>query len=256
MAVHGIPNPSAGPFLPVGQDIPVMICDPGGTDPYTVDIDFVYAGDVCHRSISYSCVDNCACLGFTNLQFTTLTTPPLPPVPVDCENTTPVELPCIANDAFYNFEGNFGCTNECVSSVHYQFFDQNSNQIQYGQANYDSGLDYFNLNPGFKFQPGTYDLLLTGLCGTGDTCYCNVTFTVPECPCCSEDINEFNQTIANEISISQDPANCKATLNIGTLPCQRVEWVNWGDFTVDQGPFLSGAMPMHSYAQSGVHHFL
>lgn len=246
-------TPIPGPFLPLGQDNPVMICDPGGIDPYTVDIDFVYAGDVCHRSISYSCADNCTCLGFTNLQFTTVTTPPLPPVPVDCENATPVELPCIANDAFYNFEGSFGCTNECISSVSYQFFDQNSNQIQYGQANYDSGLDYFNLNPGFKFQPGTYELLLTGLCGTGDTCYCNVTFIVPECPCCSEDINEFNQTIADEISISQAPSNCKATLNIGTLPCQRVEWVNWGDFTVDQGPFLSGAMPMHSYTQSGTY---
>jgi len=244
-------TPAGGGFIPIGQDIPLTICDPLGLDPYSLDIDFVYAGGVCQHTIDFSCGANCECLGFTNLQFTTLSVPPLPPVPVDCENTIPVELPCVANDVIYNFEGNFGCTNECVSSVHYQFFDQNQNQIQYGQANYDSGLDYFNLNPGFKFPPGTYQLQLTGLCGTGDTCICTVNFTIPDCPCCSEDLNDFIQTVDNATNISEDATNCKATLNIGNLPCQQIDWIDWGDGILVNGPFLSGAMPMHNYAHSG-----
>ena len=244
-------TPAGGGFIPIGQDIPLTICDPLGLDPYSLDIDFVYAGGVCQHTIDFSCGANCECLGFTNLQFITLSIPPLPPVPVDCENTTPVVLPCVANDVLYNFEGNFGCTNECVSSVHYQFFDQNQNQIQYGQANYDSGLDVFNLNPGFKFVPGTYQLVLTGLCGTNDTCICTVNFTIPDCPCCSEDLNDFIQTVDNATNISEDATNCKATLNIGNLPCQQIEWIDWGDGILVNGPFLSGAMPMHNYAHSG-----
>ena len=347
-------TPSAGGFIPVGQDIPVTICDPGGTEPYTLDVDFVYAGGVCDRTFNYSCFpdtsnncctdfslfqtlasqvnaneqygdcsisvngtalnacmrivwnwgdgtvegpytdntpithnyttagphtvcytvqevdatgqicwtwqkcldlpvhcnDLCMCLGFTNLQFNSLVSSPPPPVLVDCDNLTPVELPCIANDAFYEFEGNFGCTNECTSSIGYEFFDLSNNLLVYGQATYNSVLDEFSISQ-IKFPPGTYVLALTGYCGVNDTCYCDVTFTIPDCPCCSVDNEAFSQTIENATSISLDPANCKATLNIGTLPCQRIEWINWGDGVVSTGPFLSGTMPMHSYAQSG-----
>ena len=349
-------TPTAGGFIPTGQDLPVTICDPGGTEPYTVDVDFVYAGGVCHRTFNYACYpdtsnnccsdfnlfqilaaqvntneqygdcsisvngtalndcmrivwdwgdgvvegpytdntpithnytgsgphtvcytvqevdaagqicwtwqkcldlpvhcnDTCQCLGFTNLQFTSLVSPPPPPVPVSCENTIPVVLPCIANDAYYEFEGSFGCTNECTSSIGYQFFDANQNLLTYGQATYNTVLDQFSITA-IKFPPGTYQLALTGYCGINDTCYCNVTFTIPDCPCCSADLNAFCQTVDNATNISLDPTNCKATLNIGNLPCQKIEWIDWNDGTVDYGPFLSGAMPMHFYAHSGTY---
>ena len=345
-------TPSAGGFVPVGQGVPVRICSPGGTGPYTVDVDFIYNGGVCHRSLNFSCDpgcctdfnlfqalaaqvqtneqfgdctvsvngtglndcmeivwkwgdgmiagpyadntplthtyttpgphtvcytiqekdangnvcwdfdkcldlpvhcnDTCSCIGFSNLSFSLgagIAT--LWQLPVDCENQPSLPLPCIANDAYYEFQGDFGCSNDCTSKVNYQFFS-GSQVVLSGQATYVSGLHAFSI-PSFKFTPGTYQLFLTGVCGVDDSCYCTINFTIPVCSSCCLDFNTFYQTVDNATTIALDPVNCKATLNIDPMPCQRIEWIDWGDGQQTNGPFTSGGMTMHTYAGSGTY---
>lgn len=76
---------------------------------------------------------------------------------------------------------------------------------------------------------------------------CSVPLSMSACPCCSQNAAAFAQTVHDETSVVVDHANCKATLQIGNLPCQRVDWIDWGDQSISTGPFFSGAMPMHAY---------
>ncbi len=99
---------------------------------------------------------------------------------------------------------------------------------------------------------GTYTLTMTGHCGT-HLCVCVIKFVTESKNCC-QDINVFNQNIANFISVTVDNANCKAKLNIGNLPmCDMIQWVNWGQGPQQNGPFAAGAMPMYTYTGSGTY---
>ena len=96
--------------------------------------------------------------------------------------------------------------------------------------------------------------LLSGLPPSVDTCHWDFTYTCFEPPAdsCCLDYDIFCQNVMNAVNITVDNANCKATLNIGDLPgCDYLEWVNWGDGVQDYGPFVAGAMPMHTYSGSG-----
>ncbi len=88
--------------------------------------------------------------------------------------------------------------------------------------------------------------------------YCGASFdfdciTSPLDTCC-KDYDAFCDRIKNAVSLAVDNAKCKATLNIGgLLGCDYIESINWGDGTIDVGPFVGGDMPMHTYAQSGTY---
>lgn len=105
-------------------------------------------------------------------------------------------------------------------------------------------------NVSHVFAPGTYNtcLTITTANDQGETCTDSSCVQVlVQYPCCSQNAAAFVQTVHDETSVVVDNTNCKATLQIGNLPCQRVDWIDWGDQTQSIGPFLSGAMPMHSY---------
>ncbi|MEZ4891584.1 MAG: HYR domain-containing protein [Saprospiraceae bacterium] len=325
-------TPSAGGFIPVGQDMPVIICAPNGNDPYTVDIDFVYNGGTCHQTRNFSCFppidscctdsiafitvamgvgtnevygdctisvesvglgdcmqiswdwgdgtqegpytgntplthnysgngphtvcytieevdingnpcweleqclpysvhcnDTCTCLGFSNLSFSYGPGPVYDwEIPVDCENNPAQLLPCIPSDGYYNFTGDFGCSNDCISSIQYAIY-QNSNPLSAGLVNYTGGPSYFSV-PSVKFPPGTYELILTGLCGINDTCFCTITFTIPDCPGpCHVNLS------------STQNADCTVTISASTTGPQPISY-KWCDgrtdstFTVYQTP--------------------
>jgi len=58
----------------------------------------------------------------------------------------------------------------------------------------------------------------------------------------------------NAVNVTIDPKLCKATVNIGDLPqCDLISSINWGDGFTNSGPFISGAMPMHTYSGSGTY---
>lgn len=167
--------PAPGPFIPAGQDVPVILCDPNGTDPYTVDVDFLYSGGVCHQSFNLSCDPNqCMCQGFQNPEFYNFLG--LPDIALVCDDPTPVLLPCIGSDAVYNFQTNFLCDGPCVGTVNYVFSEVNGPVVLSGSV----AGSYVSIPGGFKFAPGDYTLVLDGICGP-DTCKCTIIFTIPDC---------------------------------------------------------------------------
>ncbi len=236
-------TPTAGGFLATGPDIPVTICDPGGTSPYTVKVDYTYNGGVCHQTLTMDCDPaNCTCLGFQNLEFYNLFN--LPDMPATCGDT--VDLPCIQYESDYSFQGNFYCQGNCNPALSYNIMGPNGSVLS------GASVGTYFVIPNFKFLPGDYQLLLQGSCG-GSSCTCIVYFTIPDCPCCSQTSADFNQTVNLATTVTQDPANCKAMMQIGNLPCQSVDWIDWGDQNISTGPFLSGTMPMHAYTHGGVY---
>jgi len=71
--------------------------------------------------------------------------------------------------------------------------------------------------------------------------------------CCTS-LEDFCQKLESAVTITVNNDSCKATLNIGDLPCDSyIEWVNWGNSIQDNGPFASGSMPMHVYPGSGTY---
>lgn len=241
-------TPSSSGFISQGQDVPLVICDPGGTNPYTVDVDFVHAGGVCHESLSLNCDPaSCTCQGFQNLVFYNFLN--LPDMPVGCDNQPSLQLPCIGSDAIYFFQGNLLCQGNCIPTINYEIFPVSGPSVLSGSIN----GNYF-FTGGFKFPPGDYHIVLTGDCG-GNTCTCTVNFTIPNCgSCCSDNQADFSQTVANAVSFATNTATCEATFQIGPLPCQRIAWVNWGDGSaVSVGPFFPGAGPVHTYAHGGIY---
>lgn len=100
---------------------------------------------------------------------------------------------------------------------------------------------------------GSYELTFSSNCNGKPCPPCKFIIKATGCPCCRS-IETFNQNILNAVSLSVDNSKCKATLNIGKLPnCNRIEWVNWGLGTVQNGPFLAGDMPMFTYSGSGTY---
>ena len=96
---------------------------------------------------------------------------------------------------------------------------------------------------------GLYTLTMTGHCGT-NLCPCTIYFYQPN-GCC-QNYEVFCQNVENAVSVTLDTIKCKATLNIGNLPgCDQIQNINWGDGTTTAGPFVSGAMPMHTYSGTG-----
>lgn len=228
-------------FINAGIDIPLTICDPEGTGTsYTVDVDFVYNGGVCHQSLAFSCDPAlCTCQGFQNMSFYNFLN--MPDISVNCNDV--IQLPCIGSDATYNFQAGLQCQGNCIPVIHYDIFPQSGPAVLSGTVN---GTGFVT---GFKFPPGDYHIVMTGQCG-GNTCTCTVNFTIPACSCCSQSLAEFNQNVVNASTVALDPVNCKATLTIANLPCVFIESVDWGDGVIT-GPYAPGAMPMHNYAYSG-----
>jgi hypothetical protein len=71
---------------------------------------------------------------------------------------------------------------------------------------------------------------------------------------CCTDYDLFCQNMMNAVSVSVDNNQCKVRLSFGSLPCDDyIEWVNWGDGSIDFGNFYPGAMPMHIYSGSGTY---
>ncbi len=82
---------------------------------------------------------------------------------------------------------------------------------------------------------------------------CDTITLVCSDSCCTN-FDAFVQAVDAATSITVDNALCKATLNIGDLPCDDyIESINWGDGQSSFGPFASGSMPMHTYPTSGTY---
>lgn len=77
---------------------------------------------------------------------------------------------------------------------------------------------------------------------------------LPPCDSCCVDEMAFVANAENAITVSVNNDLCKATVAVGTLlECDEVTQIEWGDGTIDPGPFPSGVMPMHTYANSGTY---
>ncbi len=116
-----------------------------------------------------------------------------------------------------------------------------------------SGMWMFMFN-----QNGTYQICVTVFEENGDSiCWQKLMCTTVVVDCldsCCTDYDAFCQAVENATTVTIDPVLCKATLNIGDLPCDDyIESVNWGDGQTDVGPFPSGSMPMHTYTGSGTY---
>lgn len=87
-------------------------------------------------------------------------------------------------------------------------------------------------------------------------CYENEAIEIPLPPCdsCCTSFDAFCQAVDDATSLIVDDDLCKVTLQIDDLPCDDyLEWVDWGDQVVDQGPFFPGSMPMHTYTGPGTY---
>ncbi|MCC6411995.1 MAG: PKD domain-containing protein [Saprospiraceae bacterium] len=193
--------PTPGPFIPAGQDVPVILCDLNGNDPYTVDVDFLHNGGVCHQTLNLSCDPNqCTCQGFQDLEFYNFLG--LPDMPVICDDPVSIQLPCIGSDAVYSLQGNFLCQGVCTPSVTYEIYQVNGPLVLSGSA----------LPLGFKFGPGDYRLELNGFCGP-DTCKCTILFTIPDCGgTCVCAANSF--AVAAQLPGSVQPIACGQTVPV------------------------------------------
>jgi len=238
---------SGGGLFPIGSYIPVTICDPGGVNPYTVDVDFPYNGGACHQTLIMDCAPtNCSCSGFQNLAFYNFGN--IPDIPVACNGT--ITLPCVPSDGGYWFRGDFSCQGNCIPTVNYNISSLNG----YTFSGSVSGTSSFIALTGLPLGPGDYQMTLSGLCG-GNTCTCVINFTVPNnCGCCSQSPLDFSYTVDGGVNISHSLSDCKAVVvQIGNLPCQRVDWIDWGDLNISTGPFTSGAAFTHNYTQNGTY---
>lgn len=71
---------------------------------------------------------------------------------------------------------------------------------------------------------------------------------------CCTDFDDFCQRVENAVTVNMGNDLCKANLNIGDIGCNDlIEYVDWGDMQIDNGPFYAGEMPMHVYSGSGVY---
>ncbi|MBK7435752.1 MAG: hypothetical protein IPI77_02900 [Saprospiraceae bacterium] len=111
-------------------------------------------------------------------------------MPVLCNIRFQYELPCIANDDLYQFHGQLKCSDSCGSKIDYSIINNSTTQIVLSGIAYTNSiannLSQFSIQPGISLQPGNYQLILNGLCGS-DTCKCRISFIRPECPsdtCC------------------------------------------------------------------------
>ncbi|HLF65376.1 MAG TPA: T9SS type A sorting domain-containing protein, partial [Saprospiraceae bacterium] len=87
-------------------------------------------------------------------------------------------------------------------------------------------------------------------CFEGDS----VCVFIPPCDSCCTDYDLFCQNVMNAVSVSIDNGLCKATVSIGNMPdCDYLEGINWGDGSLNSGPFNSGDMSMHFYTGSGTY---
>jgi len=103
--------------------------------------------------------------------------------------------------------------------------------------------------------PGTYCLTLTTISTSGrDTCICKVTWIQEPCPCCTT-LEDFCDRLENNVILTTDNGNCKATLDIGNLDgCDDyIEWLDWDYPSQPQGPFAQGSTPMHTYPGGGTY---
>ena len=96
----------------------------------------------------------------------------------------------------------------------------------------------------------TADQTRDWFCNNQDT----LCLILPPCPpdttreCCT-DYETFCQEVENQISVSTD--SCKAIVQIGDLKeCTEINRIIWGDEMFDDGPFTTGDMSMHTYANS------
>lgn len=126
--------------------------------------------------------NNCLCLGFANLSFSTGAGAGSWSSPVACNNLDEIDLPCIGSDGFYYFSGVLLCSGPmCTSSIAYEIVPANGGPaIISGVV---SNSNSFTLPPmPYNLFPahGHYQLILTGQCG-GSPCSCAVNFTVPAC---------------------------------------------------------------------------
>lgn len=132
--------------------------------------------------------DSCVCLGFDNLSFFEPGASNIPAweIPVFCDSLA-VELPWIANDNLYNFQGNFSCSDSCEVKVDFNLISLPSGQsVVSGTAfSYPIGFNttHFDIPNAFNPPPGNYQLMLSGICD-GDTCICDINFIVPVCDSC------------------------------------------------------------------------
>lgn len=99
---------------------------------------------------------------------------------------------------------------------------------------------------------GLYSLTINGHCGT-NVCPCTIYFKADGHDCCSNQF-DFELGIANAVTITSDSIKCKAMLKIGNLAkCDTIGPIFWGDGTSSTGPFVAGAMPMHTYIGNGTY---
>jgi hypothetical protein len=208
-------------------------------------------GCFCSNSLP---MDTCTCLGFEDLQFYNEN------IFVDCDNQMPVPLTCPSDTigAFF-LHGNLHCSDSCATAVGWDILDSNDNSVFSGTASVQligNGVYHFDL-PTIAYttfpSPGTYKLKLKGHCGSS-SCDCDITFIVPDCESCCNNYLAFLQAMNSGISVVFDQTQCKATLNIGDLPCDDyVDWVSWGEGPPDNTDYPSGSMPMHTYSAPGTY---
>lgn len=104
---------------------------------------------------------------------------------------------------------------------------------------------------GSVFGQGSTTVTYTATDDCGNMALCSFQVIVL-CDSCCADIDAFCLALENAVTFTLNEDSCKATLNIGDLPCDDyLEWIDWGDGQQDFGPHYPGDMPMHVYTGGG-----
>ena len=153
----------------------------------------------------------------------------------------------------WTLAGNFQCVGDsCPNTIQMSWILRGPTGVP-TQTGSMTGPNFNIALPSAYFSTGGfYTLTLQAICGR-DTCRCNFVVRAEGCPCCQNQA-QFIQAVNNAVSIVVDNNLCKATVNIGNLPtCDVIQSIQWGDGTSSTGPFVAGAMPMHTYTGSGTY---
>ncbi|MCC6281980.1 MAG: T9SS type A sorting domain-containing protein [Saprospiraceae bacterium] len=231
-------TPASGSFIPVGTDIPVTICDPGGTDPYTVTVVFTYEGENCIKTLVLDC--DCSCgtydleirLGGAQNQ------------PIVCGQTIPLGL----NQGFSVYS-KFQCQGANCEPSELVSWSLTGPNLSIGSS--DLATPNFTitaLSPGSFSTPGLYTLNMYAICGLQDTCWCTLYFDVAD-PCCTDQAT----FLANAAAVQTNGilGDCFIGMQaVGLSDCMRITY-DWGDNNTS-GPITGDNIPVtHTYASAG-----
>jgi len=249
---------SGGP-LPTGTYSPLTFCVAGGSvHNIFVGTSYSSGGNQvdCDNFYTYYCLPSDTCYCKANSSVTLNYDGTSNKLPCNLHGVPALQLPCPTGPV--NLSSDFGCIdllgNPCPTSpIDWALYGPNG-LIQQGAFPPNTPPSWL-FNQNLFTATGTYSIRMTTLClNQQDSCVCMASW-IFNCDTCCQDFDTFCQNFENNVSVSVDNIECKASITIGNLsPCDSIAWINWGQGQgPQQGQYGAGAMPMHVYGQSGTY---